>query len=187
MAQKGSLKPIMTFSGSSTRELHMVPDSRAAKAKEKVAKDPEEDASSRRGKADQVLPVIRRMPGKQKDNGLTVNGKIPHGTTGHGTQPRAKERKIRRAKEEASLEWMERTVSPAPSMEQLNLPMPRAVLEKLTKRQMSIYLWGVLKSIHPVVQNAWLRRLRHLPDSIWSSCALGRLALQSLTPLEASG
>ena len=65
---------------------------------------------------------------------MVVNGKTPHGMIGPGTiqrrlmQPKAKDRKARRAKEEASMEKMERMHSPAPRTEPCNLPMlPRAV------------------------------------------------------------
>ena len=51
-------------------------DSKAAvKAKEKAARDPEEDASSRTEKASRALPMLRPMPGKQMDNGTIVNSK----------------------------------------------------------------------------------------------------------------
>ena len=48
--------------------------------------------------------MIIQMPGKQKDNGMIVSGKIPGGMIGPGTlqkspiQPRAKERKVRKGK-----------------------------------------------------------------------------------------
>ena len=108
------------------------------KGKGKGGKGPEKDASSRRGKAGRILPMIRQTLGKPKDNGRTVNGKINHGMTGPGTsprkltQPKEKERKVRRAKEKASLERMERTGSPASRVEQPSLQMlPRAVLQLL--------------------------------------------------------
>ena len=112
----------------------------AAREKARAAKDPEEDASSRKGKAGLILPMIRQMLGKLKDNGRTVNGKINHGMTGPGTslrkpmQQKEKERKGRRAKEKASLERKERTGSPAPRMEQPSLQMlPRAVPQLLQR------------------------------------------------------
>ena len=48
------------------------------------------------------------------------------------------------------------------------------------------FLFPGPESIHPAVavQNAWLR---HLLNSIGNAQVLGRLALQSLTPFEASG
>ena len=108
----------------------------AAKAKEKVAKHPEEDASSGRRKPGLTLPMKTQMPDKQKDNGMMVNGQIPHGMTGPGTtpksptQPREKERKERRAIEKASMERIEK-------MERSNatLPMlPRAVQQPLLRQ-----------------------------------------------------
>ena len=149
MAQKGSLKQMRIPSGSTTmrtthvsrgasKEERRREDSKEAAAREKAraAKDPEEDASSRKGKAGLILPMIRQMLGKPKDNGRTVNGKINHGMTGPGTSPRKpmqqkdKERKESRAKEKASLARMERTGSPVPKMEQPSLQMlPRAVLQ----------------------------------------------------------
>ena len=106
----------------------------------KAARDPEENASSKGGKAGRTLPMIRQTLGKAKDNGRTVNGMINHGMTGPGTsprkpmQPKEKERKVRRAKEKASLERMERTGSPVPRMEQPSLQMlPGAVLQLLQR------------------------------------------------------
>ena len=64
-----------------------------------MAKDPEEGASLSGRKAGLTLPIIRRMPGKLKDNGRTVNGMINNGMIGPGTspkklgQPKEKERK----------------------------------------------------------------------------------------------
>ena len=61
-----------------------------------------------KGRAGPILPLIRKMLGKPKDNGRTVNGKINHGMTGPGT----------------SLRSLERTESPAaPRMEQPSLQM----------------------------------------------------------------
>ena len=92
----------------------------------KAARDPEENASSKGGKAGRTLPMIRQTLGKAKDNGRTVNGMINHGMTGPGTsprkpmQPKEKERKVRRAKE--------KTGSLVPRVEQPSLQMlPRAV------------------------------------------------------------
>ena len=85
-----------------------------------------------RRKADQILPTIRQMLGNQMDNGKTVNGRISTGMTGPGTslrsptQPKEKERKVRRAKERASVAKMEKTESLA-RMDKPNLQfLPRA-------------------------------------------------------------
>ena len=70
-----------------------------------VEDEEEEDASSRRGKADQTSPTAPPTPGKQMDSGMMIPGKTHLGMTGHGTiprspmQPRAKESKVRKAKE----------------------------------------------------------------------------------------
>ena len=72
-----------------------------------VEDEEEEDASSRRGKADQTSPTAPPTPGKQMDSGMMIPGKTHLGMTGHGTiprspmPPRAKERKVRKAKEKS--------------------------------------------------------------------------------------
>ena len=98
--------------------------------KAKVAKDPQESASSRGRKAGQTLPMTIPMLGRrQMDNGRTVNGKISIGMTGPGTSPRShtpqreKERKERREKARASLAKMEKMGSPE-RMDIPNLPRP---------------------------------------------------------------
>ena len=99
-------------------------DSKAdARAKEKAERDPEEDAFSRRGKADQTSPTTPPTPGKQKDHGTTIPGKSHLGMTGPRTMPKspvqqsAEERKAKRAKEKASTERMEKMAKEALRME----------------------------------------------------------------------
>ena len=140
----------------------------------KVAKTPEADASSRQGIAGRTLPMIIQMPGKQKDHGVIVNGKIPRGMIGPGTslrspmQPRAKGRTVRMAKEKVSTEKLERMERPAPRMEQRNLLMlPRAVQRRLLPQLSSLTtrtLWtfpvwppkrGKLSSLSPGRRPRW--------------------------------
>ena len=100
-----------------------------------MAKDPEESASSSGRKAGLTLPMTRRMPGKLRDNGRTVNGMINNGMTGPGMspkklgQPKEKERKERRGKGKASMgKTEERTESPVPKTGLPSLPIqPKAV------------------------------------------------------------
>ena len=78
----------------------MVPEALPRKKdEERIQRRPPQDTSSRKGKAGLILPMIRQMLGKPKDNGRTVNGKINHGMIGPGTslrkpmQQKEKERK----------------------------------------------------------------------------------------------
>ena len=103
------------------------------KGKGKARRDPEEGASSRRGKAGRTLLTTTPKPGKQKDSDTMNPGKSHLGMTGPGTmpwnpmQPRAKVRKERRAKAKASMAKMEKMEKVTPKMDQpILLIVPKA-------------------------------------------------------------